>query len=150
MPRDSRLLRRALLRAPIVMGLLVPLAACAGAPDRAVQPDPAAQWREEQRVEAEAQDAHERELREDWLDWQRDRVGSYREFLRERQEAERRLREDEREKRLERLSPERDGDGLGERLEAQRQESFERLEERTSEQRLRPETLRRNRPGLRN
>jgi hypothetical protein len=154
MSGNAQAFRRALLRATIITALVVPATACGGAPDRAARPDPrpdpAAEWREDQRAGAGAQDAYERELREDWLDWQRDRGGTYREFLRERQEAERRLREETREERLERLSPEPDGEGLADRLEAQRQESFERLEERTPEQRLRPDTLRRNRPGLRN
>ena len=148
------LFRRALLCASIVAALAVPVMGSADAPDRAVRPDarpdPAAEWRDRQRAETAAEDAYERELREDWLDWQRDRGGTYREFLRERQEAKRRLREKAREERLERLSPERDVERLGERLEAQRQESFDRLEERTPQQRLRPDTLRRNRPGLRN
>lgn len=157
MSRNSRTFRRAVRRAPVVIALAVlvaPMTACGGAPESAVRPDPrpdpAADWRQDQSDAAVARRASERDLREDWLDWQRDRGGTYREFLRERQEAEREGRERARGERLERLRPEHGGDGIGERLEAQRRQSFERLEERTSGQRLRPETLRRNRPGLRN
>ena len=147
---------RGLLRlAPaILLVTLSPPAAGGDAPGLGIRPpprpEPLSEAREAQRSEAEARRTHERDLREDRRDWQHDRGGAYRQFLRERQEAERKLPEKRREDRLERQQPRPDGESLGQRLEAQRQESFERLEDRTPEQRLRPETLRRNRPGLRN
>ena len=143
-----------LVSASAALLLLAAPVASAGAPDLGTRPpprpDPLAEALEEQRSAAQARRAERRELREDWLDWQRDRGSNYREFLRERQEAERKARERERAEGLERFRPEPGGESLSERLEAQRQESFERLEQRTPAQRLRPKTLGRNRPGLRN
>lgn len=94
------------------------------------------------------------ERREDWLDWQRDRGGNYRQFLRQRQAAEReareRRRQERRHERLERSSSGRGGERLGERpggrLGDQGREQSERIEQRTPGQRLRPDTLRRHRP----
>lgn len=108
------------------------------------RPDPLAEWRAQQRDAAEARRAFERENREDWLDWQRDRGGTYNRWQSERREAERALREERRKDWLERQqpAPRRETPSLGERLDEQWRRQREIAEEHTPAERLRPD-----RPG---
>lgn len=138
----------------VLTALALPVTAQGGdGPGVSVQPiprpDPLAEWRAEQRDAAEARRAFEREEREDWLDWQRDRGGTYNRWRSERREAERELDERRRKDQLERRqpAPRRETPSLGQRLEEQWQRQLEISRERTPAERLRPDRPGPPRPG---
>jgi hypothetical protein len=153
----SRKEPRAVLRlargAGVAALLALPAAAAAGeGPDLRppAEPRPQAEWRARQQSEEAARRAFERELREDWRDWQFERGGALDDLLRRREEARRERMEDQREDWLgqHRVEPAPSGETLDRRLEAQWERQRELREGRGIGPPL-PEAGRLLRPGRR-